>query len=61
MRAVLGWGAHAPRVFVLVPSPKRTFPFYRTEKFMPARAPASAREGACAPRKGVDASAVFTR
>ena len=67
MRAVLCWGAHAPRVLVLAPSPKRTFPFDRTEKFMPARAPAVraglafAGEGACAPRKRVDASAIFTR
>jgi hypothetical protein len=67
MRAVPGWGAHAPRVLVLAPSPKRTFPFDCTEKFMPARVPAVraglafAREGACAPRKRVDASAVFPR
>jgi hypothetical protein len=54
MSASLCWGAHAPRVLVLAPSPKQSFAFVCTDKFMPVRAPASAREGACAPRNAAD-------
>jgi hypothetical protein len=61
MRAALFWGTHAPRVLVLAPSPKRTFPFVCAEKFMPAMAPASAREGACAPQNSVNALPLFTK
>jgi hypothetical protein len=45
----VSWGAHAPRVLVLAPSPKRTFSFARVEKFMPARALAPAREARALP------------
>jgi hypothetical protein len=37
------------RVGPSAPSPELNFASVPTEKFMPARAPASAREGACAP------------
>jgi hypothetical protein len=38
------------RVGLSAPSPELNFASVPTEKFMPARASASAREGACAPR-----------
>lgn len=60
MRAGLCWGGNASRVPVLALSPKRSLAFAAPEKFMPARAPASTRKGACAPRKAVDASLAFT-
>ena len=59
MRAILCWGAHAPRVLVLAPSPKLNFASVRTDKFMLARAPASAREGACAPRRVGDVRGLY--
>ena len=49
MKAILRWGAHAPRVLVSAPPPKRTFPFDRADKLMPARAPALAREARALP------------
>jgi len=45
--AQIFWGAHAPRVLAIAPSRSRTFTI--SEKIS-ARAPKSAREGACAPQ-----------
>ena len=50
MKAILCWGAHAPRVLVSAASPKRTFPFDRADKLMPARAPALGRRGDRSPK-----------
>jgi hypothetical protein len=48
-------GVQTPvRVGLSAPSPELNFASVPTEKFMLARAPASAREGACAPRNAGD-------
>ncbi|MEY2536514.1 MAG: hypothetical protein QOG67_254 [Verrucomicrobiota bacterium] len=45
-------GVQTPaRLGLSAPSPGLNFGSAGPEKFMPARAPASAREGACAPRR----------